>query len=143
MTKRPQWYHDTVTKLSKANQSQRADAEIHRTSSESLKASRTALGQTNKRASNQFRETAPEVRLSSLLDETMLRKHLAQAQGHAEAGTNHIAGQEHIIKRLRKSGLPTADAERLLTLFRETQELHLADCDRLSCILLEKGMGQR
>jgi molecular chaperone DnaK (HSP70) len=45
-------------------------------------------------------------------------------EGHIIQGERHIVSQQKLIDRLRTRGLPTAEAERLLSEFRETLEQH-------------------
>ena len=142
MVERPEWYQQTSARLSKSRENRRIVAEVQRASVTALEASRSVLDQTSPDPhGNRLRRLQPEPSVSCRLDEAMVRTHLAQAQGHAEKGVKHIAGQKQVIERLERSHLDTGDAERLLDLFLDTQALHLADCDRLERILAEKRKG--
>jgi hypothetical protein len=65
------------------------------------------------------------------MDREMLEQHLAMVEGHVTLGEGHLAGQQELISRLERAGHDTGEARRLLILFEETHEMHLAHRDRL------------
>jgi arginine repressor len=66
----------------------------------------------------------------------MLEEHLSQAEQHIALGERHIARQREIVAELERDGHDITEATRLLTLFEETQLLHLTDRDRIQRELL-------
>lgn len=65
------------------------------------------------------------------MNRAMIRSHLTQAERHVAEGERHVAHQREIIQRLQDAGHSTVEAERLLCLFEETQQLHVQDRDRM------------
>lgn len=65
------------------------------------------------------------------MDRALVLTHLTQAERHVSDGTALLARQRTLILRLRLLGYDTATAENLLQLFNETQDMHIADRDRL------------
>jgi hypothetical protein len=58
-------------------------------------------------------------------------QHLRLAEDHVELGMRHIDRQRELIARLEGRGLDTVLAESILEVFRQTQQLHEEDRDRL------------
>ncbi len=69
----------------------------------------------------------------------MLEQHLAQAEEHIALGQHHIARQRKLVAKLERDGHDTTDARRLLANFEKTQEMHLADRDRILKELAQKS----
>ena len=65
------------------------------------------------------------------MDRAMIEKHLAQAERHVADGERHITRQRQIIAELERDGHDAGSAKELLTIFEETQAIHIADRDRL------------
>jgi hypothetical protein len=63
------------------------------------------------------------------------QENLSAAKRHAAQGEIHIAAQKRIIADLLAIGSNTADAEKLLLLFEQTQDNHLNHIDRLLDLL--------
>ena len=61
----------------------------------------------------------------------MIQAHLAQAERHVLQGERHVERQREIILLLCSGDHCTVDAERLLGLFEEMQQLHVEHRDRL------------
>ena len=61
----------------------------------------------------------------------MIEKHLAQAEQHVADGERHITRQRQIIAELERDRHDAGSAKELLTIFEETQAIHIADRDRL------------
>jgi len=74
------------------------------------------------------------------MDMAMIRDHLAQAERHVARGRQHIASQKQIISDLERGGHDTTVAWKLLDTFRDIQDMHLADRDRLRKELAEAGV---
>jgi hypothetical protein len=65
------------------------------------------------------------------MDRAMIEKHLAQAEQHVADGERHITRQRQIIAELERDDHDAGSAKELLTIFEETQAIHIADRDRL------------
>ena len=70
------------------------------------------------------------------MDEAMVQRHLNMAREHIILGEQHIARQRLILARLAERGSNSAEAERLLVNFQESQVMHVAHRDRLEAELL-------
>ena len=57
------------------------------------------------------------------------------AERHIAEGEQHIVRQEELLTRLRAKGLPTADAEKLLTIFNEAQVEHRKHRDAIAAAI--------
>jgi hypothetical protein len=56
---------------------------------------------------------------------------LEQVQRHVREGAGHLAQQRFLIARMRMDGLPTEEAEMLLSTFEDIQRQHEAHRARL------------
>jgi hypothetical protein len=65
------------------------------------------------------------------MDAFRIAELLVEIEKHVVLGEGHITRQREIIAELERRGHPTVSANRLLCLFLETQELHIAHRDRL------------
>lgn len=65
------------------------------------------------------------------MDRALLMDHLEIAERHVREGRQHIARQKEIIENLHSLGQDTTTAEGLLRAFERTQEMHVADRDRI------------
>lgn len=61
----------------------------------------------------------------------MVEEHLQLAQSHVAQGVEILRRQRKVIADLERNGRDPTEAERLLTTFEETQNLHIADVERL------------
>ena len=59
----------------------------------------------------------------------------AMADQHIAQGEEHIVQQEELLTSLELTGLPTAEAQRLLALFNETQAEHRRHRDAIASAL--------
>jgi hypothetical protein len=65
------------------------------------------------------------------MDREQLLQHLAQAEDHVAAGTQHVARQREIIAEVERDGHDAPQAKALLEQFEQLQEMHVVDRDRL------------
>jgi hypothetical protein len=65
------------------------------------------------------------------VDRAIIERHLAAAEEHVALGEKTIANQRRVLENLLRDGHDTAIAEKLLTAFLDTQDLHIADRNRL------------
>ncbi|PPQ34243.1 hypothetical protein [Rhodopila globiformis] len=65
------------------------------------------------------------------MNREMLRQRLAQAGEHIVLGEHHIVRQQEIVAELERDGHDTAQARRILAIFKETQVVHIAVRDQL------------
>ena len=65
------------------------------------------------------------------MDRTSLRQHLALTEKHVSMGEEHLARQKELIAELEGNGHDSTQARHLLRLFERSQELHVADRNRL------------
>jgi hypothetical protein len=75
------------------------------------------------------------------MDEVMIRDHLALAEQHVAQGERHIAEQRARIDELERSGADTTTAKEVLSVFQQTQTMHLADRERLRGELEQMSPG--
>jgi hypothetical protein len=73
------------------------------------------------------------------MDRVLAREHLAQAERHVAEGERHIAEQRARIAEAERNGLNMTVAKELLRTFEQTQELHVADRDRIRAELNESS----
>ena len=65
----------------------------------------------------------------------MLREHLALAEKHIAEGLDIIARQRGVIARLAENDADPKLAREILGVMERTQELHLADRERLLLLI--------
>jgi hypothetical protein len=58
------------------------------------------------------------------LEQQKIEAEIEMGKRHIREGEEHIARQEQIVGELRRDGHPTAEAESLLKVFRETLASH-------------------
>ena len=63
------------------------------------------------------------------------QRDLKMVERHIAEGERHIVRQEELLTSLRIKGLPTAEAEKLLSLFYETQAEHRKHRDAISAAI--------
>jgi len=63
--------------------------------------------------------------------EEMLERHLIQAERHVAVAQEHVSRQHELVTQLKRDRRDASDATRLLELFEELQEMHIAHRDRL------------
>ena len=73
------------------------------------------------------------------MDRARLEQHLALVERHVGQGEAIIARQRQIVDELERDGHDIEQARALLAPFLESQELHIADRDRLRG---ELGLGE-
>ena len=61
----------------------------------------------------------------------MLKRHLAQAKAHVEAGRKHIVRQRKLIAKLERGGHDTKQARAFLDELEQLQATHIADRERI------------
>ena len=67
----------------------------------------------------------------------MLEDHLAQAKEHVRRGAEHVATQKRILADLARDGHDTKLAQTLLQSLEATQEMHIADLERIAAELAD------
>lgn len=77
------------------------------------------------------------------MDRETLERHLALAEHHVDQGGGHLEKQRMILADLERDGHDPEQGRRLLTALEKTQQLHIADRDRLIRALDELGPRQR
>lgn len=65
------------------------------------------------------------------MDREKLKQYLQAAEHNVAQSTMHAVEQHALVVRLKREGLDTTDAQRLLELFEERRALYLSDRDRL------------
>ena len=65
------------------------------------------------------------------MDRAMIERDLAEAGRHVTLGQKNIANQRRVLENLLRDGHDTADAERLLQVFLDSQDLHIEERNRL------------
>jgi hypothetical protein len=65
------------------------------------------------------------------MDPKLIMDHLAQAEVHVAQGANHVKRQRQLVEDLARDGHDTTGSSALLDLFKELQDLHVQDRDRL------------
>jgi hypothetical protein len=78
---------------------------------------------------NEFNEGT--LRSGSMVDQAMVEDHLARAERHVTEGEADVARQTKLVAKMEQEGHDTCEARASLALFKEMQELHVADRDRL------------
>ena len=66
-----------------------------------------------------------------MMEQAMVADHLAKAERHVTEGEAHVARQTKLVAKMEQEGYDTCEARASLALFKEMQELHVADRDRL------------
>jgi hypothetical protein len=64
-------------------------------------------------------------------------KHLQQAERHVAEGKQRIERQRELVAKLTAQGHDTSSAIDLLTVFEQTQAMHIAGRDRIHAELAE------
>ena len=69
-----------------------------------------------------------------LVDKQMLQRHLSEAETHVSRGIDLVARQRELAAELERDGhtKAAADARSLLATLERTQEMHIADRDRIA-----------
>jgi len=70
-------------------------------------------------------------RASYCMNPKLIIDHLAQAEVHVAQGVNHVKWQRQLLEDLTRDGHDTTGSSALLDLFKELQNLHVQDRDRL------------
>jgi hypothetical protein len=65
------------------------------------------------------------------MERETLFEHLVQAARHADENERRIAKQQALIADLDRKGLDTTEANLVLTIFRNTQIIHLQAVERI------------
>jgi len=65
------------------------------------------------------------------MDPKLIMDHLAQAEVYVAQGANHMKRQRQLLEDLARDGHDTKGSSALLDLFKELQDLHVQDRDRL------------
>jgi hypothetical protein len=65
------------------------------------------------------------------MDRATVERHLVEAERHVAIGESTIANQRRVLENLLRDGHDTTAAEKLLTTFLDTQDLHIQDRNRL------------
>ena len=65
------------------------------------------------------------------IDRAILQQHLMLAERHVAEGTEHVTRQRELVARLERDGHDVFESKRLLILFEELLDLHIADRERI------------
>ena len=65
------------------------------------------------------------------MDRAVIERRLAEAERHVTLGEKNIANQRRVLENLLRDGHDTAEAERLLQAFLDSQDLHVEKRNRL------------
>ena len=71
------------------------------------------------------------------MDPKLIMDHLAHAEMHVAQGAGHVNRQRELLENLARDGHDTMGSSALLDLFKEIQDVHVQDRDRLRAELAD------
>ena len=66
-----------------------------------------------------------------IVDQEVLKQHLAQAQQHVDLGERRVAQLRELVAKLERDGRDPAQAKKLLSSFEKSLAQHVVDRDRI------------